>query len=198
MNLEQYAEALVRAEVYDPGLLPNGLDPRIASWLVGPEWGDDINEASGRYLLYDLDDGTPDWFTTPEAALKRRRDNLTQLYTYLTSHELKTRFSMHMYAWNPEDDEEFRPQRVENECGTVACLAGHGPIAGIKPASYEDWSSYVRNHLTLGNMKLYSWLFSGDWGDIDNTLPGALARLKTYLDTGIPAEFTTPRRWSRS
>jgi hypothetical protein len=32
--------------------------------------------------------------------------------------------------------------KEENECGTAACLCGHGPMAGIQPLEREDWPTY--------------------------------------------------------
>jgi len=90
------------------------------------------------------------------------------------------------------------------ECGTIACLAGHGPAAGIcfKPEHVnqygEQWSSYVADNFF--NTKLpwaaldsieYRWLFHAYWRTFDNTLKGGMARIRYYLaDQPIPDYYS--------
>jgi hypothetical protein len=48
-------------------------------------------------------------------------------------------------------------------CGTVACLAGHGPVAGIPPVPGEGWPAYIDRVFIPGdgpaNQLCMAWLF---------------------------------------
>ena len=37
----------------------------------------------------------------------------------------------------------FMTQDVYSHCGTVACAAGHGPMAGIEAKPHESWTAYT-------------------------------------------------------
>lgn len=85
------------------------------------------------------------------------------------------------------------------ECGTVACAAGHGPVAGILDPGAQDWNDYVeRNFLetdefnSLEFSPVYRWCFSCGWTHIDNTPEGAAKRIRYMLDKGIPSGFGDP------
>ena len=75
-----------------------------------------------------------------------------------------------------------------NECGTVGCAAGYGPVAGIGSEleiSQTGWYFYVQDTFTGGNSEVYAWCFAAEWTQIDNTPYGAALRILKMLDDPI-------------
>jgi len=72
-------------------------------------------------------------------------------------------------------------------CGTAACAAGHGPVAGIAPLDGETWLVYSRRAFATGDE--WQWCFDEDWSQIDNTAHGAAARIEYLLNTGLPGDW---------
>lgn len=117
-----------------------------------------------------------------------QRANLAKLAEYLKK-------------WEPTDNDAFDMEayaeplgaytgdldpadycRVTAECGTVACALGHGPAAGIKPKSMDDWHTYGKREFGLApNQKLWSFIFGDEWSFRDNTAKGAAARIEKVL-----------------
>lgn len=122
------------------------------------------------------------------------RENLARLATYLKSLPADTpKFQMDRYANNARGD-EVPPYSLkeEMECGTAACAAGYGPMAGIAPRQREGWNEYITRTLidtSLGHAFAWRWCFSCDWADIDNTPHGAAARIEYFLENGVPANM---------
>lgn len=140
-----------------------------------------------------------------------QRANLLQLANYLDS--LPPDYShFDMKFWLDHrgecdiDTEELMirssKEYFEN-CGTVACAAGHGPAAGIPFLESEHWyaniwwSDYIYRAFgvmvvpqglttTLGN-----FMFGGDWKYRDNTHYGAAARIRYFLNTGEVTPYTS-------
>jgi len=83
-----------------------------------------------------------------------------------------------------------------NECGSIACAVGHGPNAGIcmtpEEAYHESFSSYTRRCFIDTGTREFLWMFGGSWSDADNTAKGAAARIRYYLDRGVPGDFHWP------
>ncbi len=94
----------------------------------------------------------------------------------------------------------------EPECGTVACLLGHGPsISGLEPseeARYQYigsqdydvyWDRYVKEAFGIpSHGAAWDFMFNGGWDQVDNTKAGGVARILYWLDNGTPASmFTT-------
>jgi hypothetical protein len=80
-----------------------------------------------------------------------------------------------------------------NVCGTAACAVGHGPVIGIEPLEGEDWTRYAARAFGATEERYnlsFDWLFSGSWGDRDDTTKGAAFRIEYYLKHGIPKAFT--------
>lgn len=92
-----------------------------------------------------------------------------------------------------------------SECGTVACLAGHGPKFGISAKAGEYWQPYVSRVfgaspvLTLSatggllmaedsQRAVWKWLFDSNWELTDNSLLGARTRLDIALELGVPSD----------
>ena len=88
----------------------------------------------------------------------------------------------------------FMTQDVYSHCGTVACAAGHGPMAGIEAKPHESWTAYtdrvfgtkINGHFSEKDMYSWHWMFGAVWTKIDNTPKGAAARIRRYLDRGVP------------
>lgn len=125
------------------------------------------------------------------------RKNLLKLAAYLETLPVDSRkFDMSAFVHAPGSWLNFRPSDVPEryaECGTVACAAGHGPLAGIKPKDREGWGEYVDRVFALSNDE-FGWCFTGGWSAIDNTPHGAAARIRWMLDKGLPENFHTQLR----
>jgi hypothetical protein len=136
------------------------------------------------------------------------RSNLARLAAYLESLPLTyADFDMDDFIdpWEEADPQLKVKYALENGgvgavCGTVACAVGHGPSAGMLFQKDEiisaegdegeprpDWWAYGRRvfGLTSGNPE-FLWLFGAMWSDRDNTHRGAAARIRYYLDRGLP------------
>lgn len=131
------------------------------------------------------------------------RDNLSRLADYLES--------------LPPDYEQFL-MSVYNlstpGCGTVACAAGHGPLAGIPvplscrdeglPTGDVDWMCYAREGFLPGIPSLeyehvWMFVFGPEWTGIDNSPQGAAARIRHLLEHGTapPRSEWAPGPWIR-
>lgn len=73
-------------------------------------------------------------------------------------------------------------------CGTAACACGHGPAAGIAPMKGETWDAYSVRAFIPVHHPAWSWCFSGEWSETDNTVHGAAARIEWMLERGVPAD----------
>lgn len=133
---------------------------------------------------------------------KKAKNNLCQLATYLQSlpPDYKHFFMNHWFSGKDEKG-YWKGQKQVFECGTSACLAGHGPAAGIgmpldsKGYRIYDWSGYARMELldfsSCRNWddrekldKVYNFLFTSHWES--DHYDGA-ARIRSVLDhDGFP------------
>jgi hypothetical protein len=77
---------------------------------------------------------------------------------------------------------------TELSCGTVACAAGHAPLAGIDCDEFENYSDLIGYLTNGGDSLVYYWLFATEWSEVDNTPVGAAARIYIALDRGIPTD----------
>lgn len=71
-------------------------------------------------------------------------------------------FVMQSFA-NKEGGEVVSPNRAM-KCGTSACFAGYGVVAGIKPKPREEWGPYMDRCFgtSLGD-NLSAFLFDASW-----------------------------------
>lgn len=80
-------------------------------------------------------------------------------------------------------------------CGTVACAAGHAPMAGINPKPGESWTEYVKRTLVDYDASpfandVFTWLFDEKWADVDNTVQGAAERIRWFLHhESVPEDY---------
>ena len=120
-----------------------------------------------------------------------RRANLTVLAGFLERAVPPPEFSMYNYISIRGNSDRLRlPANCTPEvyvCGTVACAAGHGPLAGIEALPHETWSEYTQRAFSGPDPNVFFYLFAADWTDIDDTPKGAAARIRRYLSEGMPA-----------
>lgn len=141
---------------------------------------------------------------------EQQRANLEKLAAYLEALPVTyEHFDMEGYASNIKltdfDHVMYSdPSAATVTCGTVACAVGHGPAAGIPllekhlvvipsltgGAAYHDidWDDYSENFAPTGDRD-WAWMFSSSWASIDNSPFGAAARIRYYLDRGMPEGF---------
>ena len=94
-------------------------------------------------------------------------DTLPSDYEYFDMRVYSCEKRQHLLASNVTAGSSPTP----GTCNTAGCLAGHGPIAGIKPKTRELWETYVFRVFGANCLEEYStqsalfrWLFSGVWG----------------------------------
>lgn len=142
---------------------------------------------------------------------KFRVQNLFKLAAYLIS-EVPNDFHMlqfRAYSSNPFMLTEFEYACLP-ECGTVGCAIGHGPSAGITPELCERWPLYCKRTLWDTNLavqgteyglssawqRMWSWCFSSDWVDYDNSAEGAGLRILYLLRHGFIPRAMPVGRWN--
>lgn len=140
-----------------------------------------------------------------------QRKRLEKLATYLESlPEDYDHFTMNFFVLSRSQDEEVRYARENGgvaSCGAVACAVGHGPAAGILvPLQFIRRNCFKRLYVAwyeyagyLAPEEAYNWLFIDDWKDYDNHHWGAAARIRYYLEDGVPKGFLLPKKkWLRT
>ena len=84
------------------------------------------------------------------------------------------------------DPDEFGPKRL-NSCGTVACLVGHGPAAGIDPRDERSWwryatQSFGSDHAVIDNDDERVTVFDRIFHDtLSSNLDDCIERMETLL-----------------
>lgn len=143
---------------------------------------------------------------------KAQRARLNKLATYLEGLPKRYRkFSMATYAGNMLPKKQARYAEFNGGfCGTAACAVGHGPAAGVLMppklvAQFAEvrrgddtgdiWHQYSKL-FTGGDMQVFHWLFVAHWARYDNTPRGAAARIRYFLERGLPGGFAyADPRW---
>lgn len=139
----------------------------------------------------------------------RRKANLIQLANYLKELPLDyEHFDMAYFVENEmylDDEDSDNPSNIcdlINQCGTVACAVGHGPLAGIDPKHHTYWVGYVNGMFcdfpsfayNASEHMPYNWCFEFFWEVVDNTPHGAAARILYMIKYGIPTRFCEIRQ----
>jgi len=131
-----------------------------------------------------------------------RRDNLIRLAAYLEMFAADLEFGMRNYMLMVSDSpRDFNGEILfpgsAPECGTVCCAAGHGVYAGIEALPLEGWFDYTcRCFVEVGGGRgdqAANWMFSGTWSLVDDTIEGAVKRIRWLLQRGVP-----DRQWGQS
>lgn len=148
----------------------------------------------------------------PFEVTAEQRSNLETLASFLERSVPPPTFSMKTFVTVKKDfvlEEEFDEDRyfdsrdalnsrpslmklsyyTEPDCGTVACAVGHGPLAGIAPLEDESWFEYSKRVFGAPYGSLFRWLFDDNWANVDDTATGAAARIRYYLEHGIPENY---------
>lgn len=112
-------------------------------------------------------------------------ENLTKLVDYVESHP-ETGFDMSQFAVAQYD--ELTPSQAHT-CGTICCMAGHGPQAGIPALPDEEfWLDYIERVFDLYYVATeWDWCFSGYWDKVDGSnRANACARIRYFIEHGTP------------
>lgn len=81
-------------------------------------------------------------------------------------------------------------RHYETECGTTACFAGLGPLAGVSARGHTNWWDYIEQKFGMAScLDGYKWMFHHDWRNHNNTLAGACERARIFLESGIPEDW---------
>ena len=110
-------------------------------------------------------------------------NNMNPLYRSNTEFDMDVYFRAEGVDFNPYD-----AKKHYNECGTSACAAGHGPIAGIRPRKYDSWPDYIeRDFLGMDSCSNDGWaLFRFLFGQSHPDDPQLAAmRIANYAQEGI-------------
>lgn len=84
-----------------------------------------------------------------------------------------------------------------NECGTIGCILGHckpaldtaGEFFERDFSEWGDWYLGLPPETESMDDTIWVYLFSSSWDVVDNTVEGAIARMKHCLDLGgVPAD----------
>ena len=129
----------------------------------------------------------------------RQRANLETLAAYHERGGGEERFDMKRFfeVRGPGFDLEVPPGEVgleHNDCGTVCCALGGGPLAGISAFCGETWSTYCfRAFGIYTGGPAWQFMFGGEWAERDNTRAGAAARIRYAIEIGVPEAGHTRR-----
>lgn len=117
---------------------------------------------------------------TPLNVTDQQRANLKKLALYVWHNVPQAQFDMRDFSADGP---------MENhKCGTVACMVGHGPAAGISPVGFSAWNTYsFARFCLLGNQ--WTWMFGGAWKRADNTPKGGAQRIFYALKHGVPESW---------
>lgn len=135
--------------------------------------------------------------------LKKHRDNLLKLADYLEALPADYKeFDMREYNTvqreAPFGLRNLDPKSRQYGCGTAACALGHGPAAGIRVYGDWYWDDYckrvfgINRNFSRGTEE-FGYLFGAAWALYDNTPHGAAARIRTYVESGVPADWEDER-----
>jgi len=88
---------------------------------------------------------------------------------------------------------QFNMGCFRSYCDTIGCALGWMPRAfpdPIEPDYCPDHEYYRRVSLRLFGLSSlcdgWEWCFSGDWSSTDNTVRGAVSRMKWLAEKGLP------------
>lgn len=130
--------------------------------------------------------------------MQANKENLTKLADFVEENISQENFDMFVYR---RDRTNGVPTAFFgfNDCGTVGCLLGWAPfVKGLEPkdSHFEFSSHHNKDFLDFETysedffgLETYSdeWvcLFSGDWKMVDNTVTGAVKRIRDFVNHGL-------------
>ncbi len=112
-----------------------------------------------------------------------QKKNLEKLAAYLEALPANYgQLDMDTYCWT-SDSIEVRPfdaaDVIKHDCGSCACVLGHGPSAGIKPLPGEDWDEYALRQFGADEYgDLWDAIFAVGLSD---NVKDAVGRIRTAL-----------------
>ncbi len=139
---------------------------------------------------------------------KYQRNNIVKLYNYLSMlPEDYEHFDMkHYHSYQDKDGYVILGEVSDmvnitgeciTKCGTVACVAGHGPYAGIKIKTGDMfWDYYIKREFIDPNKHNVEWhfLFSSKWRKVAPSLNDAVQRLEYF----ILNKFKLANQWTEN
>ena len=122
------------------------------------------------------------------------RERLKKLADYLLNKVPANKFDMSLYRIGTDR---------EHICGTAGCALGWAP-AIMAPSTFLRYRSEFEDvddlftNISTKYFGIEGWryegdwayIFSGNWCSIDNTPQGAAARIRFFLDNGVPEKHT--------
>ena len=84
------------------------------------------------------------------------------------------------------------------DCGAVGCALGHAPELGgaFTPKSGEVWEDYCERVFGIhAYSSEWDWMFSWNWGEMDNTPRGAAQRIRWLAKNGLPEDSEDQLFW---
>jgi len=114
------------------------------------------------------------------ANITKVRDYLQTLPRDYKHFDMGTFFQLY---WDvPGKVSTLTPILLETECGSSACIIGHGPSAGIPPLEDEYWGAYCRRVFGVTpaepTVHIWNYLFSPEQG---GSHLAAIRRLNAFL-----------------
>ena len=141
---------------------------------------------------------------------QRYRSNLLKLAAHLEKKPslyrrlLRVKFSMRHYAKNVKlyayrelmPDELLEARRCPRHyCGTVVCALGEAALLFPKEVKDLTFAGVARQLFGIGSFSdAWYWLFDAEWAMIDDTREGAAARIRWYLEHGVPRNWCEQMR----
>ena len=112
-------------------------------------------------------------------------ENFLKLAAVLESSIPQASFDMSLVA-HGQSGLELTPEHVCNS-GTVACAIGWAPAYVAPAIKGEDWQDYCERVFDIEwCSEEWEFIFGGGWSCVDDTPQGAGARVRYFLDKGLP------------
>ena len=137
-------------------------------------------------------------YTTPQRSVKtlcsklityNQASNFLTLIKILEQEACPDQFDMSDYEANLKEPLETSSS-VHMNCGTVACVMGWAKACMIQPNVRVDYDKLADFLFGLEKHDAaWEWLFGGSWAGIDNTVEGAIKRIKYYINCGKVPEW---------
>lgn len=132
------------------------------------------------------------------------KENLTKLADGLAQLPAMAGFDMGEFREGGRLDPRPREDALEaaNVCNTAACAIGWGPTIPGLEATRDDlslagigkfrinWNKYSdRLFISSVQSSAWDWCFDCEWQLYDNTVTGAIKRIRYLVDKGVPPRW---------
>jgi len=120
-------------------------------------------------------------------------DNLKSVIEkHSASFDMHNFFSDRLTKYLPHDLLSEKPYERGSACG---CIIGWSAVVfkdDVKKSGFPTWNQLVEDLFgieeTFSRQTVYSWLFDSDWKEVDNTVDGAILRIRWLLEHGLPED----------